>query len=465
VARRDPDFEIIELLPADGAPTFGAFAPSSTPADEPPRRPRWPIVAGVLAVAIVVVVAVVVSDGGDRRSTVPTTVPAPDSTIEDPVEPTRFLVDDPGLAPYVGDVVVPPPNSSLFVAWSDGLGASVWITAHARHLPMVAFSVPRAERRVVDGVELVASLDVGGATTVVHQIDSSWWVTVQASGLTDEEVARFTTHLSIDGARFQDGTGLLDVRRLRPVGGASTPDEVHYGVESSEVRYTTATDDMVTFRVSAAQDRQMTSDALRVFTAGTLVDDGVHLSGVDRETFDHFLVWFDLGQRFTISGPSSFADLARMAATVRAARWSEWNRLVYGSAPSYSLRGFSVQGSGDASDGSRWSAGVQLAQRGEKALFLWWWTLPNDPTTSDSRDAPDLEASVVIDQVVVPGATYVFVSAPMTGGGADPPPSYAAFASDGSRQPLTLRPVPGASVNAGVVRVDVPGPIMVVRGG
>ena len=129
--------------------------------------------------------------------------------------------------------------------------------------------------------------------------------------------------------------------------------------------------------------------------------------------------------------------------------------MLYGLRPDYTLGEFATLAIGDASEA--WRAGPQIAQRKGRTEFLWWWTVPGtDNVTASTAAADGVGAEPHFDTVVVPGATFVFVSQPDAGGTAT------VRAADGTeyvaelRQPFTQSPVYMA-----VVRIETPGPVTV----
>ena len=434
-------------------------------------------VAAVLAVGAVMVVSG--NDSTPRRADVPNTVAAtvdatvdatsapaqlsPDTAPPDPATAgtDRFVLSDPGLTPYSADIVATPADGSFYWLWSQSGPESPWLSAQAGRGSVPAYAFSNSSRHLVDGVEVVDSADEPLVATVVQQVDAGWWVTVRARGISDTEVVQFAQHVSIVGDRFQDGTGLLDTLRLQAIDHADRAADMVFGKVDGESSYLTTDGRQVTLYVAPATGVGTAVDRLAYYAHGLATDSAGRIRGVLDGTGDSMVTWFDHLHRFTLVGPLAMHDLAGLSDAVQPVTETDWAGRVHGLHPDYRLGPFSVNGGGETADHTAWTAGVQLATRDGRTLYLWWWTRPTEPDMSSSTAVPvDLATQSYVDTVVVQGATYVFVGLPsptqtvpvtVTGG-------------DGVRRAVAMVQVAGAAVLVGVARVDTPGAVSVSIG-
>jgi len=187
------------------------------------------------------------------------------------------------------------------------------------------------------------------------------------------------------------------------------------------------------------------------------IDDRV--VGTLRANGDTIVVWQYGDFVLSLTSRLDPATMVALSTTARGPTDEEWTSLHYGLHPDYRIGPFARIAVGPASLAPPWGAGVQSATRGGVAKYLWWWTLPDHPNMAASIETGvDLGAEVASESIVVPGATYVFVSVP-----ADHVERHAVVTSaDGSVITLDLRPALGTlAAFVGAVQLSQPGPATV----
>ena len=405
---------------------------------------------------------------GSRPYTLVGSDQATDTDRLQPVVPDgdRFLLDDPLLSPYSADLTTPLPPQALFNLWTLPGGDRWFWTQSARTVgpPAATFD---AQRRMVDGLELVSPLDDPLSTRVSIRADDDSWFTVQAHGMTDEEMVALVRNV---GGIGDDVVAMPnDLATASLVMSAAWREDAVFGRVRSQSRYLTGDDRFVTLRVGSdtfeadLADPSYDSAADRAVVASYLLDDVSVADGVITGTWpdsgEQVISWTEGDQVLTLSGRVPVDELLALRPSVRPATADEWSAMLDGLRPDYRLGEFAEIGSGATDGGDLWSAGVQRAERRGEPQYLWWWTVPGGGGTSASvevRDPLDRE-SPTVDILVVEGATYVFVAVPP---GAD---STIVFAEAGGvRVPLNFRqPSAFDRFSFAVTRFDSSGPVTV----
>ena len=178
---------------------------------------------------------------------------------------------------------------------------------------------------------------------------------------------------------------------------------------------------------------------------------------------DAIVIWEDQGRLLSLVAPAAPDDLIpddliRISREVRPATESEWSAMLYGLRPDYTLGDFASLATGHATNTELWRAGPQIARRSGRTEFLWWWTVPGLDDVTDSTPASlAVGTRSHVDTLVVPGATFVFVSHPNSGG------TVTVRTSTGVEYVAELlQPFPTQSpVFMTVVHIEEPGPVTV----
>jgi hypothetical protein len=381
----------------------------------------------------------------------------PEVVVETGDGPTAYLLDSPLVTPYSAGIPTPLDERGHFQMWRDEEG---WLTAQASPLrpDPVAFD---AERRVVDRVEVVSPLADPLTSTVTVPMEDGWWLTLRANGLTDEElVARIGEFRMVDG-----GVLARNVATTNRPADLSTRwgSEALFGAVFARSGYLTPEGELITLHVGQQVAGQAAWRQVFPLFATSWSDDlgpspvgGLLLGGTLADSGEQIMTWTEGDQIISLTGRVSPRTLLALLSSVRPAQGSEWTDQIDRLRPSYRLGDFATVAVND-----EWRAGVQLATRNGAPRYLWWWSAPGDVSSTASlamRDNPALEP--MVDTIVVPDATYVFVTVPNAGDGATEPVLEA-------RQgdlvvPLELvRPFPDLGFRIAIVRFDTPGPISV----
>jgi hypothetical protein len=443
-----------------------------------------------LGVVCLIVAAVSTSGGGSKRgatatttatnapgvattapdSTPPTVVPSVPEVSSVPVVPApaesgaaHYVLNDSSLRPYSADVLVTPSDGRFFELWSVAGPDSPWVSVQAARgdLPDLAFR--NSTRHLVDGVEVIDSADDPTIATVLRQAEPGWWVEVRARGIADTYLVDFASQLSVVGeGEVSDGDGLFTRLRMRQVATGATSDDVLYGELQGESEYLTPDGSTITLRVAAPTGASVAPDRLGYFLGDLATDPSGHVLGRLLGSNTSIVTWFARGARLTLTGAIDKDLLDTYARQAEATGDVDWRGRVFGLRPSLELGSSSINGSGTGSDSATWEAGVQVAHRSDRTLYLWWWTVPGHPDRSSSMVVEDdLAAQTTVDQIVVLGATYVFVAMPS----ATQTAHVTVQTPDGTEIAVPLTAVRGTNVLAGVVRVDEVGAPRVDVGG
>jgi len=370
---------------------------------------------------------------------------------------STYVLDSPLVTAYSAGIPTPLDGRGQFHVWIDESG---WLTAQSSPFAPLARELD-AERRVVEGVELVSSLADPTSTSATVPLTDGWWLTVRGSGISDAELAAVTGEF-----RFVEQ---FLVRRPLATGPAAGPpdgaytwgEEALFGKVHARSSYLTAEGEVVTLHVGVGP----LSTQRRVFPV--LVNDwsddaspspagGLLLTGTIAASGEQLVTWAEGDLLVSLTGRVPLSTLLALTNSVRPAIGKEWRNQLDGLRPSYRLGQFATVASTD-----EWRAGLQLAQRQGRPQYLWWWSTPGNPSSTASiavRDDPAL--ATVFDSVVVPGATYVFVTVPDGDGAAV---STVLEARQGAVVvPLRLaRPFPDLGFRIAVARFETPGAVSV----
>ena len=383
----------------------------------------------------------------------------PEEVVETGDGPTAYVLDSPLVTPYSAGIPTPLDERGHFQMWRDGAG---WIAAQASPFKpeQVAFD---AQRRVVDRVEVVSTLSDPLTSTVIVPLTNGWWLTLRANGLSDAELVARTGEFRMTGTTL-----------VRNIAGGSPADlstrwgsEALFGAVFARSGYLTKEGDLVTLHVGQqVAGRTAQRRVFPVFARGGSDDlgsspvGGLLLTGTLTDSGEQIMTWAEGGRIITLTGRVSPRTLLALLSSVRPAQGSEWTDQIDRLRPSYRLGEFATVAVND-----EWRAGVQLATRNGAPQYLWWWSAPGDVSNTASIAVPDDPLlGPVVDTVVVPGATYVFVAIPGSDASQIEPVLEA-------RQgdlvvPLELvRPFPDLGFRMAVARFDAPGAISVWMAG
>ncbi|MEQ1873880.1 MAG: hypothetical protein ABL953_09145 [Ilumatobacteraceae bacterium] len=476
--RKQPgDVELIEVFAPDDAAAW-----SDIPAEE--SRPTTPVTArrksrrGVVVGGALVAVAFAAStvaliDDTKSDSAVTTTLAATPTTMRaplDPTAPTHFLLDEPTLTPYSADIVTPPANTETVHVWTDGTATGPIVIIELHPYSRERYGIVGATRIEVDGYEL-AELKIYCANAAgpsdkrcellisERAIDQEWSVTVRATRSSRGVVSRIASSAQvIDGVLAVD-SDLMEMLGLGLTFAANSLDDLIFGRVETAVRYLTVGGEFVTLRSGFANRppehwlagiRYLVTDAQPSFydrTYGYMMDTG-----------EAFVAWEEEGRFLSLVGPGDPGDLAILSRQVRPATDAEWSAMVYGLRPDFRVGEFATLARGETSTSEPWRAGVQLAERAGVVEFLWWWTVPGSDDFADSTPASDgVGTQPHLDTLVVPGATFVFVSQPGRTG------TVTVRTTEGIEYTAELTaPFPTLTkAHIAVVRVEEPGPLSV----
>lgn len=482
---------IIQILAPDDAAWESQRAPESTtqhPARAPTPSSRHARKGhALLALAVVAVTAgtVLALDEDDHATAPPSATTnvtgtsastrlAPDGSGEAAGVAGRFVIDVPGLRPYSADVVTAPTVDDGFVLWSSGNATRPWVSAQLgrNHGDPPAFL--NATRRVVDGRELLSPRDQLSTTEMVVPIGERLTVRIRAFDVEDRALIAFADTLRLRAGVLTGDLGAFAGLQLTPTATTRSAAELLYGRVTTEMRSLTSDGRLVTLRVAeptAPDETDVAGDprtaTLPFFTTGLVEGDADYVAGTLTASGDGVVLWTAGGYRLSLTGPLPAQDLLAISASVRPARGTEWDGLLYGLRPDYRLGEYATIATGTDGSGADWFAGVQQARRGGKDRYLWWWTVPGAPDVSASAStSADLAATPTAETVVVGGATYVFVSAPGVGAAGEAATTAMVSDASGTVVEVTLQsPFAGAGLRVGATRVDVPGRIEVTIDG
>lgn len=457
------------MLSVDDPSWSNDVAPTAAPG--PPAansQLRRRLIIGSLVAAGVLGGVAVTLGGTDQPKTatsttaVPTTraplSTAPPSPVAAPrdLSPAdgRFVLDDPLVRTYSADTLTPPDPGSSYRLWATDDPGGPWVSSRIGPSPDGGPAFAHAVRQVVDGQELV---EHDGVMTAIVSVGDEQTAEVTASGFSTDEVVTLVHDPVVQVLGLDSDGSLPAAPHLHLVATAPTPDEVVYGYAASATRYLDGSGEVITLRAAAdtVPDRAM----VLPYVADGLRTVGDRLVGTLRSNGDTIVVWQFGDFVVTLTGPLDAEAMVQLSLSARQPTIDEWKGLLYGLHPDYSVGPFARMADGPASLAPAWSAGVQLASRGGVTKYLWWWTLPDHPRMASSIEADaDLGEQVVVDSIVVQGATYVFVSA-LAGQATR---HAVVTAADGTVTTLELRPAfDSQAVLFAATQVTQPGPVTV----
>ena len=459
------DVDLIEVFAPDDAALWADAAPVhaeqlDSPIGQRPTR-RGVVLVGLL-VAGAVVGAATLSNDEQSQVAPPATVLATPTTVRLPLAPssdTHFLIENGVLTAYAADIVTPPPRGQQVQVWTNGTSVGPLVTIELHPHAYEPYGIVGASRDVVDGVELVRPITQPQSWMSEVAIDDTWSATVRATDLNGADVARIVGSVRVINSELPDDSEVMADLGLGLTFEDESLDDLIFGRVESTVRYLTVGGDVVTLH-SAVGSSEHRLAAFSLLTTGA--QPFFYGSSHGRlPNGDAIVVWVDDGRLLSLVAPGDPVDLISISQQVRRASDAEWTAMLYGLRPDYTLGEFATQATGLVSDTELWRAGPQIAQRDGRTEFLWWWTVPGTTDFSASTAASGgVGSQPHFDTVVVPGATFVFVSQPDSGG------TVTVHAIDGTEylaellQPFTQSPVYMA-----VVRIETPGPITVTIDG
>jgi hypothetical protein len=222
--------------------------------------------------------------------------------------------------------------------------------------------------------------------------------------------------------------------------------------------YLDAHSELVTLRI-ADGDLARQVRALSYLSTGTPQSNGGRTVATLVESGETVVMWEEDGHVLSLAAIATPATLLALSHAVRQATEDEWHTRLIFLRPDYRVGDFAFV----AGAPGEWAGGVQRAERDGLPQFLWWFSLPDDPSTSVSVPVRfDPLTMPFADRVVVGNATYVFVSMPGTSGVT----TASVYAGDGSGTELTLdQAFPDVDVVFGAYRTSATGPVRVFTPG
>ncbi len=447
---RRPELQHIEVVTLDD-PSWWDDAPADSPFPEPatldePAPGRRRLVAGLVALTVVAVVAWVAVYSED------------DETTPAPIAAGHFIIDASDLRPYSADIVTRPPANARYTLFANGNPTSPWISLQTYRRRGDALPAINSFRREVGGRNLIVPRNERSMTTIIVDLGDDWATDVRAFDIEDLELVQFANSLKL--ADDKNGKVLYDeeilaANSLMSTRTANWAEELLYGTVATEMRSVTPDGATITLRESIV-DMDTRPATLSYFTTGRVEGSGGYTAGTLIANGDAIVTWAAADRLLSLTGPMPTSELLAISRTVRLADETEWQQLLYGLHPDYRLGEFTPVASGVAADGSPWSSGVQLAARGGRTEYLWWWTLPGTATSASTPTRSDVATRAGNDTIVVGGSTYVFIWVPATSSAT----TASVRAADGSTVTLQLRlPFAHVPVRLAATRIDVPGPV------
>ena len=448
-----PTFDYIEVVAPDDpswwddAPAASIFPTPLPHAVKPQRRRHRLVATGCFVLALVAAGAVAMSI--DNKDHHPAATPG-----------GHYILDWPDLSNYSADIVTPPPTDAHYTLFASGNPTNPWISLQTYRRRRAQPAVLDSWRREVDGRNLITPRDERSMTTIVVDLDNGWAADVRAFNVDDHQLVRFANALRLaDGAtgKVLIDEDILAAYSLMSTRTATWADELLYGTVTTEMRAATVDGELVTLR-EASGDVDTRAATLAYFTTGRVEGSDGYTAATLTPSGESIVTWAAEGRLLSLTGQVPTTELLSMSRSVRLADGAEWRGLVYGLHPDYRLGDFAEVGTGAAENGSPWSNGIQLAQRGVRTEYLWWWTLPGTEISDSIPTGVDLAADPGNETVVVGNATYVFVWVP-----ADSETRVATVrAADGTTVNVQLSQVfADIPVRAASTRIDVPGEVAI----
>jgi len=478
VRRGHSNVELIEVFATDDVAAW-SDVPQEHPRPTPPQPTernsrRGVVVVGALVTIGFVAGAVALIDENTSESaattTLPVTTPTTMRALLDPSVSTSYLLDDPSLTPYSADVVTPPTSGEQVRVWTDGTALGPIVVFELHRNTGGRFGIVGATREVVDGYEL-AQLNTycPAARPAVSRpckllisevgIDDGWSVTVRATRLSEAEVIRITNNVLVVDGEITANSDLMEMLGLGLTFEAESLDDLIFGRVETAVRYLTDAGETAILR-SAIGDADRRLAGIRYLTLDAQQSFYGRTYGYLVETGEAIVAWEDDGRLLSLVGPGDAGELATISQQVRRATDDEWSAMVYGLRPDYTLGDFATLATGRTSSAELWAAGPQIARRGGRTEFLYWWTVPGRSNVTDSTPSSGevgKKPQAHFDTLVVPGATFVFVSQPNEGGNVTVRSAAGVEYAAKLTQPFPTQ----SDVFMAVVRIEEPGPISV----
>lgn len=443
------DLQRIEVVTVDD-PSWWADAPphelfaAPPPLGERPRRSHF--VAGLIAVVLIVLaMVVVVSDDDNEEAT-----PAPAST-------DHFIMDRPDLEKYSADIVTPRSTDARYTLFSSNNPTNPWISVQTYRGPREAGPLLDSSRREVGNRNLVTPRDERSMTTIVASLGAGWNAEVRAFNIEDGQLVQFVNTLNMTDeatGRVALDEDFLAANNLMTTRTAAWAEELLYGAVTTEMRAATADGTLVTLR-EAVTDVDTRPETLAYFTTGRVEGSDGYTAATLTPSGESIVTWATAGRLLSLTGRVPTTELLAISRSVRLADATEWRSLVYGLSPDYRLGEFAEAAAGRAADGS-WRSGVQLASRGARTEYLWWWTVPGTAASDSIPTGIDLATSGGNETIIVGESTYVFVWVPAASD------ATRAFmrAADGTLVTAQLWPLfADVRVRVAATRIDVPGAV------
>lgn len=470
--KQSGEVELIEVFaPHDAALWADAPTTSEAPPDlSTAHAPRRGVVVGALLAVVVGIVGVVaLSDDDGSEATASTTSAATPSTLRpllDPSPSTHFLLRNDALTPYSADIVTPPDAGELVQVWTDGTAVGPIVVLELHPHSYEASGIVDATRDVIDGVEIARSPTYCPSGNRANErcekfvsevaIDDNWSVTARAIHVAAADFASIVKGVQVvDGTLADDSAAMAALELGLTLEDESLADLIFGRVEYA-VRYLNGDGQVATLRSAAgsADDRlagirYLAIDAQMSFYGRTY--------GYLWTAEESVVVWEEGGRLLSLTAAMDGADLSVISREVEGATDAEWKTMLYGLRPDYTLGEFETLATGRANNSEQWRAGPQIAERDGRAEYLWWWTVPglNDVTASIAT-SPAVGMRPDVDTLVVPGATFVFISRPSVAGTAT-----VRSASGAEYVAELVKPFSNSTVYMTVVRIEEPGPVSV----
>lgn len=472
--RKQPgDVELIEVFAPDDLAAWSDDPPQPAGTTTPPpaqRKSRRNVVITSVLVAVAFGASTVaINDDTASESAVTTTI-AVTPTSRAPLNPTaatHFLLDEPSLIPYSADVVTPPASGEQVHVWTDGTATGRIVTIELHRSSGKGYGIVGGTREVLDGIEVVrlkiyCANAVGPSSKQCElmiteiPVDDEWSVTVRATRSSRGVVSNIAAAVSVIDGVLAENSDFMEALGLGLTFTANSVDDLVFGRIETAVRYFTVGGELVTLRSAVGNtDRWLAGIRYLVTDAQPSFYDRTY--GYVMETGEAFVAWEEDGRLLTLVGPGAAGELAVLSRQVRPATDSEWSDMVYGLRPDFRVGDFATLATGFSSTNEMWRAGTQIAERTGRLEYLWWWTVPGRDNFADSTAASRaVGIGPWFDTLVVPGATFVFVSRPSTGGTVTVRTATGAVLNAELTQPFS-----DSSVFMTVVRVEEPGPVTV----
>jgi hypothetical protein len=448
---RRADLEHIEVV-TPGDPSWWDDAPPSnwfpTPeqAAGPSRRRRRLVIGGAAVVGLIAAATVTLLTASDDAD-----VPA--------AEPLgHFIMDWADLRKYSADIVTPLPTDARYTLFTSGNPTNPWISLQTFRQRRDVAPAMDSFRREFANRNLITPRDERSMTTIAVDLGEGWNAEVRAFNVEDRQLVQFANSLRLADeptAEVLFDESILAANNLMTTRTANWADELLYGAVTTEMRAEAVEGGLVTLREATAEvDTRLAT--LGYFTTGRVEGSDGYTAATLTPSGESIVTWAEAGRLLSLTGYVPTATLLAISQSVRLADATEWRSLVYGLSPDYRLGDFAEVNAGLSTGALPWRSGIQLATRGGRTEYLWWWTRPGMTSSESTPTGIDLSAGPGNETVVIGTSTFVFVWVP-----ADSIATAASVrAADGTTVQLQLRlffaDVP---VRLAATRIDVPGPV------